>query len=133
MKRFTMVILLALTLCGVARAQAATVNLSWTAPGDDGNVGTAAAYDVRYSTANITEANWAAASQVTGEPAPKIAGSAESFSFPLTVVNGTTYYFAIKARDEANNWSALSNVVSVNIDSAPPGTIVTVTVTVSIP
>ena len=51
-----------------------SVTLTWTAPGDSGNTGTAASYDIRYSTAAITEANWAAATQVTGEPAPAVGG-----------------------------------------------------------
>ncbi|MFC0335641.1 hypothetical protein ACFOLF_21400 [Paenibacillus sepulcri] len=31
----------------------------WTAPGDDGTTGTAASYDIRVSTAPITDANFA--------------------------------------------------------------------------
>lgn len=37
-----------------------SVNLSWTAPGDDGNIGTASSYDIRYSTSIINESNWEA-------------------------------------------------------------------------
>ena len=97
-------------------AGANTVTLNWSAPGDDGDSGTASAYDIRYSTATIAEANWAAAMQATGEPSPQTAGSAESY----TVTNlspSTTYYFAIKASDEVGNWSALSNVVSAITDA----------------
>ena len=54
--------------------------LSWTAPGDDGATGTATTYDVRYSTSTITAGNWASATQATGEPAPSVAGSAETFT-----------------------------------------------------
>ncbi len=36
-----------------------SVDLSWTAPGDDGATGTATTYDVRYSTSTITAGNWA--------------------------------------------------------------------------
>ncbi len=89
----------------------AAVTLSWTAPGDDDNTGTATAYDIRYSTSTITQANWDAATQVTSEPTPAAASSNESM-----VVSGlspsTTYYFAIKTVDEASNWSSLSNVAS---------------------
>lgn len=35
-----------------------SVTLKWTAPGDDGNTGTATTYDIRYSKNPITEANW---------------------------------------------------------------------------
>ncbi len=108
----------------VAQAPTATsVTLHWTAPGDDSTSGTAAQYDIRYSTSPITLANWDSATQVTGEPSPQVAGSAESFT-----VNGlnpsTTYYFAIRAADEVPNWSGLSNVISVQTnDNEPPAAI----------
>ena len=88
-----------------------SVTLTWTAPGDDGSVGTASSYDLRYSTAAITDANWDAATQVTSESAPRAAGNAESFT--VTSLNAsTTYYFAVKTADEIPNWSGLSNVAS---------------------
>ena len=95
------------------------LTLNWTAPGDDGAAGTAVAYDIRYSTSAITEANWNAATQVSGEPAPKIAGLAEHL-----VVGGlqpnTPYYFAMKTSDNGvpANVSSLSNVLSVT--TMPP-------------
>jgi hypothetical protein len=89
---------------------AASVSLTWTSPGDDGASGTATTYDIRYSTSTITAGNWASATQVTGETAPKIAGSSESFT--VSGLNpSTTYYFAIETADEVPNWSSLSNVV----------------------
>ena len=92
-----------------------SVQLSWTAPGDDGATGTATSYDIRYSTSTITEGNWAAATQATGEPAPQIAGSSETFT--VTGLSGsTTYYFAIKTSDEVPNESAISNVPSATTD-----------------
>ena len=108
---------------GPAVADAADITLSWTAPGDDGNVGTAAQYDLRYSTSPITDANWQGATTVAGLPAPSPAGSDESVT--VTGLNAnTTYYFAIKTADEADNWSALSNVASVTTaDEIPPAAI----------
>ncbi len=97
-----------------ATAQEATptsITLTWTAPGDDGTIGTAMQYDIRHAASPITEANWEAAVQVDGEPAPQPTGSAESFIVE-GLSSGTTYYFAIKAADEVPNWSVLSNVVS---------------------
>jgi len=101
-----------------------SVNLIWTAPGDDGTNGVAAQYDIRYSLSIINESNWSSVSQVSGEPSPQSAGSSESF----TVANlepATTYYFAIKSADEANNWSNLSNVVSKTTanEQVPPADI----------
>jgi phosphodiesterase/alkaline phosphatase D-like protein len=84
-----------------------SVTLFWTAPGDDNHTGKASAYDIRYSLSTITAANWASATKVAGIPAPKVAGSAESFDVTGLAVN-TSYYFALKAGDEVPNWSALS-------------------------
>ena len=90
-----------------------TVVLTWAAVGDDGNTGTAASYDIRYSTAVIIAGNWASATQVTGEPTPMAAGQSETFNvvFPVPTTSGnTTYYWAIKATDAAGNPSPLSNI-----------------------
>ena len=100
-----------------------STTLTWTAPGDDGNVGTATEYDIRYSTSNITEANWASATQCMGEPSPKISGSVETFT-NTNLSPATTYYFALKTADEVPNWSGLSNVASgttVGIRVIQPG------------
>ena len=100
-----------------------TVDLSWTAPGDDGATGTATTYDIRYSTSAITAGNWASATQVTGEPTPSVAGSAESFTV-TGLTEGITYYFAIKTSDEISNESPLSNVPSATTaDTTPPDAI----------
>ncbi|MCK4302225.1 MAG: fibronectin type III domain-containing protein, partial [candidate division Zixibacteria bacterium] len=91
-----------------------SITLNWTAPGDDGNSGTASAYDIRYST---TVADWDGATQVSGEPVPQAAGSQESFVVDGLVPN-TTYYFVMRAGDEVPNWSALSNVLMATTEPA---------------
>jgi parallel beta-helix repeat protein len=88
-----------------------SATLIWTAPGNDVNTGTASQYDIRYSTDNITEANWNLATQCAGEPSPQAAGNSESFTIP-NLNPGTTYYFALKTADEVPNCSGLSNVVT---------------------
>ena len=94
-----------------------SVTLTWTATGDDGPIGRAAFYDVRYSTAPITSRTWDAAVRVLAEPAPKAAGGAESF--PVTGLEpGTLYYFAVRARDNMGNQSALSNVAAATTGPA---------------
>jgi subtilisin family serine protease len=85
------------------------VKLSWSAPGDDGNSGNALSYDLRYSTTNVTSGNWNNATQVIGEPNPKTAGTAETFTITGLLPNAK-YYFAIKSTDNAGNTSSLSNV-----------------------
>ena len=101
------------------------VTLSWTAPGDDGSVGIASGYDLRYSTAPINAANFSSATPVSPQPVPAASGTAQSYVvFGLTP--GSNYWFAIKARDDAGNWSALSNVkqvVTAATDSSPPAAV----------
>lgn len=88
------------------------VDLTWTAPGDDGNQGQASTYDIRYVPyANgpiDTEAEWNGATQVEGEPTPGPAGTPESFTV-TGLTPGASYYFALKTADEVPNWSGLSN------------------------
>jgi Fibronectin type III domain len=88
-----------------------SITVRWTAPGDDGNTGTATSYDIRYSTATITNANWASATPTTGEPVPTAAGTQQTFT--ITGLTGSrTYYIAMKTTDNAGLISGLSNVPS---------------------
>ena len=101
----------------VANASRTTggVDLAWTAPADYGANGTgpyaAASYDLRYSTSPITEVNFASATPVAGLAAPKVPGTAESFT-ATGLTGGTVYYFALKSRDDSNNVSEISNTAS---------------------
>jgi hypothetical protein len=96
-----------------------SIELSWTAPGNDGVVGTAASYDLRISPTAINDLNdFNAATAVDGEPLPSSAGSAETMT--LTGLSAaTTYYLAIRSSDADGNLSAVSNVVSVSTNTAP--------------
>ena len=115
-------------------AQVASITLDWTATGDDGNVGTAASYDMRYGTTrpDTTSASakatwWAAATQVAGMPAPAISGTAQSKAVSPVggFLTGRTYYFVLVATDDAGNVSAWSNVASKFLpDSIPPAPII---------
>ncbi|MBN1155693.1 fibronectin type III domain-containing protein, partial [candidate division KSB1 bacterium] len=89
-----------------------TATLRWTAPGDDGDEGTATGYDIRYSTSLITELNFNDATPASGAPIPSAAGTQETY-----VVTGlapsTTYFFSLKAYDDVPNYSPASNSPSV--------------------
>ncbi|MCZ7574505.1 MAG: S8 family serine peptidase [Ardenticatenaceae bacterium] len=98
----------AVTNLAVSGSGLSTVTLTWRATGDDGLTGTASAYDLRYSTTAITDANWDAATRAGGEPQPQPAGSTETFTVS-GLVPGTTYFFALKVIDNAGNQSSLSN------------------------
>jgi hypothetical protein len=99
----------AVTDFAVAGVTHNSVQLRWTAPGDDSTQGTASQYDIRYSTAWVTQANWDQASQCSDEPSPQAAGSTERYTV-TGLVEETPYYFAMKAADEVPNWSQLSNM-----------------------
>lgn len=79
--------------------------------------GRATAYSLRYSTAPIVGANFNSATEASGLPIPATSGSTEIFTLSGLAPN-TIYYFAIKTRDEAGNWSQISNVATIT----PPTT-----------
>lgn len=107
----------AITDLAVQSVSGTIVQLQWTAPGGDGNSGSATQYDVRYSTVPIDDNNFAVATQASGAPTPSLAGTTESMSV-TGLTGGVTYYFAIKSKDEAGNISPLSNVVSATTTSS---------------
>lgn len=119
----------AITNLTVGAVTLSTAQLSWTAPGDDGNVGRATRYDVRRYSFAITDETWANCAIVLGEPQPGPAGSPQS----MTITGLTSYRLynvAIKSADEIPNWSPISNVVSFVtdggaglIDTVPPARI----------
>jgi len=97
-------------------ADDSTITLTWNTPSDQSKMASVSAYDLRYSTANITEANWASADTVSGEPAPGEAESADTFTVEGLDL-GASYYFALKSADDKDQWSALSNVLHASTDS----------------
>jgi hypothetical protein len=101
----------AITTLAVTGTTGSTIALRWTAPGNDGNTGTASRYDIRYSTSPITSANWGSATQATGEPAPAVAGTQQVYTLS-GLAGSQTYYVAIRAADGSGNIGALSNVVN---------------------
>lgn len=87
-----------------------SITLSWTAPGDDGIIGTATSYDLRYATVGplVSDTDFDNAAQLQGEPVPQAAGGVETFTI-AGLAPGTTYFFGIKTTDDAGNVSGLSN------------------------
>jgi hypothetical protein len=93
--------------------------------GDNGNTpgGAATTYLVRYSTSEIvTQTDWDNATAISsGIPTPKQQNQAESMVVSgLTA--GQTYYFAVRARDEAGNSGGISNSPSAAASSTPATT-----------
>ena len=100
--------------------QGASVGLQWTAPGDDGDTGTASAYDLRYSTDGpiSDDAAFADATPVDGEPDPSEAGTTESFTVPDLPFD-TQVWFAIQTADNFANLSDISNSPSTTTGASP--------------
>jgi hypothetical protein len=86
-----------------------SATVTWTAPGDDGLIGTACRYDLRYSTSPITEGNFSSLADTVATPAPDPAGAMQCVEV-AALAPCTWYYFALKTRDDAGQWSTLSNV-----------------------
>jgi len=84
----------------------------WTAPGDDSHSGRASNYDIRFSQEPPTLDTlgwWNSAPHIANVPPPSFAGQRDSI-----IINGLDfrklYYFALRSRDEADNWSGVSNI-----------------------
>lgn len=99
--------------------------LNWIATGDDGNVGRATSYDLRFSTSPIDGTNFEAADPIEGVPVPATAGTNE-----LESVDGleadTIYYFGLVAIDDADLRSPLAVASAQTLpepDRVPPATI----------
>ncbi len=109
-------------LAGSALARAVG-SIRWTAPGDDGNLGRATLYDLRYSTTPVgadSTAWWNAARLATSEPIPAPAGVPDSCEI-TGLSPDSTYYLVLRARDEASNWSGYSNVCQMTAASVGVG------------
>jgi adhesin/invasin len=91
------------------RAGASGATIAWLAVGDDGNLGTAFAYDLRYASAPITnETQFGAATQVP-IPAPQPPGTVESASVTGLDLSSDVF-FALKVLDRPGNFSRSASV-----------------------
>jgi formylglycine-generating enzyme required for sulfatase activity len=116
------------------------VELSWTAPGDDDQTGTAEEYDIRRSYDPIAEPTWTDATQISRRPWPKDPGRMQKFLVD-NLTPGETYFFALKTVDRSRNWSEISNLATAvmttptisrgNVDPVfgDPGTLFTYEIT----
>ncbi len=88
-----------------------TIFLTWTATGDDGSDGRASLYEVRYSTNPIDALNFNQATPAVAPPAPQEAGLTETMELGSLDAD-TSYYVALRVRDEWDNAGPVSNVVT---------------------
>ena len=97
------------------------IDLSWTAPGDDGWVGMATKYIIKYATYNITTGNFDSVTDVKERNVTVSGGNPDSETI-TGLASDTLYYFAIKTEDEIPNVSDISNIATAIIveDTLPP-------------
>ena len=87
--------------------------ITWIAPGDDGDLGTASSYEIRISENPIDDSNFPSADLVSNMSAPNSSGKPEQLTIPGLDI-GKTYYLAIKTTDLKGNQSLLSTPFSFN-------------------
>lgn len=95
----------------VFRVASHEIGLRWTATGDDGDSGIAISYELRFSESPIDTANWSSAIIWENVPTPSSPTATDSVVVK-SLVEYSTYYFAIKVSDDAGNTSGMSNVAS---------------------
>lgn len=96
--------------------------LFWTAPGDDGRKGQAAAYDLRYSPDQAPVA-WIDAAVADSLAPPEPAGMTEQHTL-AGLTQGQVVFVALRTLDDQGNASEFSNTVRVETgDPGPPGTV----------
>ncbi len=91
--------------------KSSSARIQWTATGEDGFIGQAAEYEVRYSTSPVTVSNFNLATKIDIPPLPPIAGESVSLIIEKLTPE-SNYYVALKSRDLFNNLSPLSNIIS---------------------
>lgn len=109
-----------LTVTGVTHD---SITIEWTASGNSGTEGTAAAYEIRYlidSPVAISDANWDFANLAYTEPAPQPSGSAESFTI-RRLSGDRVYDIGVRVISDGGSASDLSNPVAAVTSVTPAG------------
>lgn len=88
--------------------------LTFTAPGDDGAAGTAAAYDLRLSFDPLSAANAARAPRYTQSLTPRAGGLADTLQLG-GLFSGVGYHALLRAVDEVGQAGTFSNVVTIQL------------------
>lgn len=129
LKQMLIFILMMLMGIMVAPSMAGELTVMFTAPGDDGDVGTANEYLVAFSQYefDIVTVDSLMAEGIVDTARfcslPQISGTLEYCTLTGLEDEGL-YWVSIKTVDEADNWSSWSNVHSdYAIDNTPPSTI----------
>lgn len=108
-----------------AQTMTTAVTLLWTATGDNGTVGQAAKYDLRYTANQVVGTDtltWWNTSAVINMTAyvPSPAGQRDSAVVAGLVV-GKKYYAILRVADSAGNWSGFSNIALIDLTKGVAG------------
>ena len=95
------------------------VRLTWSAPGDDGMEGRAAAYEVRHSASPLAPASFEGGTLVTGVPEPAAARSEEELVLG-DLPEDELVHFMVRAVDDASKGSFSNGVAVWTLDETPP-------------
>lgn len=132
MKKLLIGISLTLAVCScdtpISQPSTATARLRCSPTGDNGSLGCASVYDLRWSydsTAIANVLNWGTQNQTTGEPIPRCPSPTAKDTFNVTgLPSDTLLFFALRVGDEVGNWSPLSNIKRVRTpDGLVPGAV----------
>ena len=108
------------------------LNLTWTAPGDDGAVHNivGGTFRIYYSSVSGDMSGLTATTSPAGTLArvdiatSATAGSAQGYTLGSLITDGTTYYARIFTADEVPNWSSISNgATSYTRDTTAPSAV----------
>ncbi|MFA5858687.1 MAG: hypothetical protein WC955_06440 [Elusimicrobiota bacterium] len=104
-------------LTAVPGVNSGQVNVTWTAPGDDGNTGNlTGSYEIQYST---TDGPWDYNSAQVSISTSGVTPGSVQMSVIGSLTPGDTYYFAVWSVDEVPNYSNISNTLAAY--ATPPG------------
>ena len=87
-----------------------TLQLRWTAPGDDGTKGdiTGGEFRIQYSTYVLA---WSTSSAQVSVSSSMVSGEIQTYDVG-SLLGDSTYYFIVWTADDGGNWAALSNTAT---------------------
>lgn len=87
-----------------------SLTVTWSRCGNDGSIGQATGYEVRYATTAFDESGWDQATPATGQIVPN--ANPDRLQTTITgLQEGQSYHIGARARDEAGNVSTLAGTL----------------------